>query len=304
MHDPRGRVRRVRAGARGRPIDATLPSHSCPTFSPAVAVVARTIGVSVGEVSCRLLALGPPPHAPTLAKLSAKDYGASVGHVDDPNEAFKLDVFESDVDDLASTGLSTPDVTRGTHRPVFGATDKREAIERARACFRCLDVAHTGLVRLQELVTILGQSGAFDHLDLNAAAVWLESRLGSLSAQQGNVVKYNQFADEVTLVDVGRHVRAVLRYHPPKGTESIQTPVNVDEAHVNKENIAVASQRVRAVLRRGSRERHGARAPPAAHGPPAVGAVRAERGGVRRRVRKRRGGCGVREVVPAREPPP
>ena len=94
-------------------------------------------------------------------------------------------------------------------------------------------------MRLQELVTILGQSGAFDHLDLNAAAVWLESRLGSLSAQQGNVVKYNQFADEVTLVDVGRHVRAVLRYHPPKGTESIQTPVDVDEAHgVNKENIA------------------------------------------------------------------
>ena len=209
-----------------------------PDFFAGVAVVASTIGVSVGEVSCRLLALGPAPHVPTLAKLSAKDYGASVGHVDDPNEAFKLDVFESDVDDLASTGLSTPDVTRGT-RPVFGATDKREAIERARACFRCLDVAHTGLVRLQDLVTILGQSGAFDHLDLNAAAVWLESRLGSLSAQQGNVVKYNQFADEVTLVDVGRHVRAVLRYHPPKGTESIQTPVNVDEAHgVNKENIA------------------------------------------------------------------
>jgi hypothetical protein len=85
-----------------------------PDFFAAVAVVARTIGVSVGEVSCRLLALGPPPHAPTLAKLSAKDYGSSVGHVDDPNEAFKLDVFESDVDDLASTGLSTPDVTRGT----------------------------------------------------------------------------------------------------------------------------------------------------------------------------------------------
>ena len=53
------------------------------------------------------------------------------------------------------------------------------------------------------------------------------------------MVKYNQFADEVTLVDVGRHVRAVLRYHPPKGTESIQTPVDVDESHgVNKENIA------------------------------------------------------------------
>ena len=107
-----------------------------------------------------------------VGKLSSEDYGASLGFRGDPEEAFEL-TREADVD-LASTGLSTPDVTRGT-RPIFGATDRREAIERARACFRCADVGHRGFARLEDLPVILGQAGGFDHLDLNAAAVWMES---------------------------------------------------------------------------------------------------------------------------------
>ena len=201
-------------------------------------LVARASGVTVGEISCALLALGPSPHRPSVGRLSSEDHGASVGLFrDDPRESFGADAFEADVDDLASTGLSTPDVTRGT-RPIFGATDRREAIERARACFRCADVGHRGLARLEDLPVILGQAGGFDHLDLNAAAVWMESRLGSLSKQQGNVVKYNQFDDEVTLTDVGRHLRAALRYPPPKGTTALGSPVALNEETVKPEDLA------------------------------------------------------------------
>jgi len=224
---------RARGPTRSR--DAAI-AHS-PDFFAGLGLVARASGVSVGEISCRLLALGPDPHRPSVGKLSSEDYGASVGFRDDPREAFGADAFEADVDDLASTGLSTPDVTRGT-RPIFGATDRREAIERARACFRCADVGHRGLARLEDLPVILGQAGGFDHLDLNAAAVWMESRLGSLSKQQGNVVKYNQFDDEVTLTDVGRHLRAALRYPPPKGTTALGSPVAVNEETVKPEDLA------------------------------------------------------------------
>ena len=197
--------------------------------------------MSVGEISCRLLALGPDPDRPSVGKLSSEDYGASLGFRGDPREAFGADAFEADVDDLASTGLSTPDVTRGT-RPIFGATDRREAIERARACFRCADVGHRGLARLEDLPVILGQAGGFDHLDLNAAAVWMGSRLGSLSKQQGNVVKYNQFDDEVTLTDVGRHLRAALRYPPPEGTFALADgPVIINEKTVNSEDLAAVA---------------------------------------------------------------
>ena len=225
---------RARGPTRSR--DAAI-AH-VPDFFAGVAAVAGVAGVSVGEISCRLLALGPEPDRPSVGRLSSEDYGASVGSFrDDPREAFGADAFEADVDDLASTGLSTPDVTRGT-RPIFGATDRREAIERARACFRCADVGHRGFARLEDLPVILGQAGGFDHLDLNAAAVWMESRLGSLSKQQGNIVKYNQFDDEVTLTDVGRHLRAALRYPPPKGTSALAEPVVVSDETVKPEDLA------------------------------------------------------------------
>ena len=228
---------RARGPTRSR--DASI-AH-VPDFFAALAAVARVAGVSVGEISCRLLALGPDPDRPSVGKLSSEDYGASLGFRGDPREAFGADAFEADVDDLASTGLSTPDVTRGT-RPIFGATDRREAIERARACFRCVDVGHRGFARLEDLPVILGQAGGFDHLDLNAAAVWAESRLGSLSKRQGNIVKYNQFEHEVTLTDVGRHLRAALRYPPPEGTFAlVDGPVVIDEKTVNSEDLAAVA---------------------------------------------------------------
>ena len=93
------------ARARGASLECDDALHFAPDFVAALAWVAATRGSSFGYVAGKVLALAPPPPKPVLA--AATDSGASRGHRDDPDEAFKYELFDEH-DDLESTGLSTP----------------------------------------------------------------------------------------------------------------------------------------------------------------------------------------------------
>ena len=208
------------ARARGSAAECDAALAFAPDFIAALAWVATARGVHFGEVAGKVLALGPPPPVPTLA--AATDSGASKGYNDDPDEAFKYQLFDEH-DDLESTGLSTPaNSTRLSAAARAGAPPRDEASEAMREAFRCVDLAHRGAVPGSALIPLLGASGAFNHLDLNAAAVFIQSRLAR---------KFKEYDDELTLPECGAHLRAFLRLPPPAsvtaGGGPIRGPVSI-----------------------------------------------------------------------------
>jgi hypothetical protein len=192
------------ARARGGAAECDAALAFAPDFIAALAWVAAARGTSFGEVAGKVLALGPPPPTATLA--AATDSGASKGYNDEPDEAFKYEVF-NEHDELESTGLSTPaNPTRLSAAARAGAPPRAEASEALREAFRCMDLAHRGAVPGSALIPLLGAAGAFNHLDLNAAAVFLQARLARL---------FVEYDDELTLPECGKHLRAFLRLPPP-----------------------------------------------------------------------------------------
>ena len=224
------------ARARGPSAERDAALAFSPDFLAALGWAAGARGTAFGAAASSALSSSsaPVPIAPSLQTLTAADFGASVGHVDVLDETFKHDLLaERDGvgprDETEPTGTATSSYSSGASRATrrsrgapraVSSSRESASIQILRAAFRCADLDHRGYVPVDALAALLGAAGAFDHLDLNAAAIFLASRLASLDRERGNLTHVHEREDELTLADCARHLRAALRHAAPASTRT------------------------------------------------------------------------------------
>ena len=227
------------ARARGPSAEGDAALAFSPDFFAALGWAAGARGIAFGAAASSALSSthAPVPIASSPHTLTSADFGASVGHVDILDETFKHDLLaERDGgvgfrDETEPTGTATSSYSSGASRatrqsrgPPRAVSSSRESasIQILRASFRCADLDRRGYVPAGALCALLGAAGGFDHLTLNAAAIFLASRLASLDRERGNITHVHEREDELTLADCARHLRAALRHgHARKtGTRS------------------------------------------------------------------------------------
>ena len=210
---------RARGPTRSR--DAAI-AHS-PDFFAGLGLVARASGVSVGEISCRLLALGPDPHRPSVGKLSSEDYGASVGFRDDPREAFELT--------REPTSTWRPPVCPLPTARAPGRSSARREAQATDARARAQARRRREQARASRTPAILGSRR------FRPPRPQRRRRLGERvqPATPGNIVGHNQFEHEVTLTDVGQYWRAAPR-HDSRGPSRRDGPAAINEKTVNRKS--------------------------------------------------------------------
>ena len=233
------------ARARGPSAEGDAALAFSPDFFAALGWAAGARGIAFGAAASSALSSthAPVPIASSPHTLTSADFGASVGHVDILDETFKHDLLaERDGgvgfrDETEPTGTATSSYSSGASRatrqsrgPPRAVSFTRESasIQILRASFRCADLDRRGYVPAGALCALLGAAGGFDHLTLNAAAIFLASRLASLDRERGNITHVHEREDELTLADCARHLRAALRHGHARrtGTRSSSRPVS------------------------------------------------------------------------------
>lgn len=240
------------ARARGPSAERDAALAFSPDFLAALGWAAGARGTAFGAAASSALSSSsaPVPIAPSLQTLTAADFGASVGHVDVLDETFKHDLLaERDGgvgprDETEPTGTATSSYSSGASRATrrsrgapraVSSSRESASIQILRAAFRCADLDHRGYVPVDALAALLGAAGAFDHLDLNAAAIFLASRLASLDRERGNLTHVHEREDELTLADCARHLRAALRHAAPASTRMRTTTKTTTKTNTKTE---------------------------------------------------------------------
>ena len=263
----RGRVRDFRARARGPSAEGDAALAFSPDFFAALGWAAGARGIAFGAAASSALSSthAPVPIASSPQTLTSADFGASVGHVDILDETFKHDLLaERDGgvgfrDETEPTGTATSSYSSGASRatrqsrgPSRAVSFSRESasIQILRASFRCADLDRRGYVPAGALCALLGAAGGFDHLTLNAAAIFLASRLASLDRERGNITHVHEREDELTLADCARHLRAALRH----GTRKTGTRHSSSRGSTRSSSRPVSASRPDFVARDATRE--------------------------------------------------
>ena len=255
------------ARARGPSAEGDAALAFSPDFFAALGWAAGARGIAFGAAASSALSSthAPVPIASSPQTLTSADFGASVGHVDILDETFKHDLLaERDGgvgfrDETEPTGTATSSYSSGASRatrqsrgPPRAVSSSRESasIQILRAAFRCADLDRRGYVPAGALCALLGAAGGFDHLTLNAAAIFLASRLASLDRERGNITHVHEREDELTLADCARHLRAALRH----GTRKTGTRHSSSRGSTRSSSRPVSASRPDFVARDATRE--------------------------------------------------